>query len=77
MTIFCRNSKIRAVQKCVTLVDLENFLMLKNEYLDAKIGVETAEKEPLQIWASIQYMYSFASLVTEKWDLGTHMPNAL
>ena len=34
------------MQRNANLVDLENILMLKNEYLDAKIGVDPAENEP-------------------------------
>ena len=36
-----------------------------NEYLLAKIGVDTAENEPLEVWGKrIQY-YSFVSLITK------------
>ena len=33
--------------------------MLKNEYLVAKIGVDTAENEPLQVWGVIQFNIHF------------------
>ena len=33
-----------------------------NEYLLAKIGVDTAENEPLEVWGKIIQYYSFASL---------------
>ena len=33
-----------------------------NEYLLAKIGVDTAENEPLEVWAEIIQYYSFVSL---------------
>ena len=35
-----------------------------NEYLLAKIGVDTAENEPLEVWGKIIQYYSFVSLVT-------------
>ena len=35
---------------------------LSNEYLLAKIGVDTAENEPLEVWGEISIQYSFASL---------------
>ena len=33
-----------------------------NEYLLAKIGVDTAENEPLEVWGKIIQYYSFVSL---------------
>ncbi len=36
---------------------------LSNEYLLAKIGVDTAENEPLEVWGKIIQYYSFVSLV--------------
>ena len=33
--------------------------MLKNEYLVAKIGLDTAENEPLQVWGVIQFNIHF------------------
>ena len=41
---------------------------LSNEYLLAKIGVDTAENEPLEVRVKIHFMknYSFASLVTPR-----------
>ena len=51
---FSFNFQIRAVQEYVNLVDLEK--CWKNEYVDVKIGVDTADIEPLQIWASIQFI---------------------
>ena len=35
---------------------------LSNEYLLAKIGVDTAENEPLEVWRKIIQYYSFVSL---------------
>ena len=35
---------------------------LSNEYLLAKIGVDTAENEPLEVWGEIIQYYSFVSL---------------
>ena len=37
---------------------------LSNEYLLAKIGVDTAENEPLEVWGKIIQYYSFVSLAT-------------
>ena len=37
---------------------------LSNEYLLAKIGVDTAENEPLEVWGKIIQYYSFVSLDT-------------
>ena len=34
-----------------------------NEYLLAKIGVDTAENEPLEVWGKIQFIYPFASFL--------------
>ena len=42
-----RNFGFRAVERVLNLVDLEK--MLKNEYLDAKIGVDTEENEPSKV----------------------------
>ena len=36
---------------------------LSNESLLAKIGVDTVENEPLEVWGEIIQYYSFASLV--------------
>ena len=42
-----QNFEIRAAQNCEKLVDFIRFRkMLQNEYLVAKIGVDTAENEP-------------------------------
>ena len=38
---------------------------LSNEYLLAKIGVDTAENEPLEIWGKIIQYYPFVSLVAK------------
>ena len=35
---------------------------LSNEYLLAKLGVDTAENEPLEVWGKIIQYYSFVSL---------------
>ena len=43
----CEDFKFRAVQTCDNLVDFEK--TLQNEYLDAKIGVDTAENEPSKV----------------------------
>ena len=47
---FCkilRKFGFRAVQRVLNLVDLKK--MLKNDYLDAKIGVDTEENEPSKV----------------------------
>ena len=36
---------------------------LSNAYLLAKIGVDTAENEPLEVWGENSIQYSIASLV--------------
>ena len=36
---------------------------LSNEYLLAKIGVDTAENERLEVWGKIIQYYSFVSLL--------------
>ena len=36
---------------------------LSNEYLLAKIGVDTAENEPLEVWEKTIQYYSFVSLM--------------
>ena len=36
---------------------------LSNEYLLAKIGVDTAANEPLEVWGENSIQYSFASLL--------------
>ena len=57
MAIFDWIFEIGAVQRNANLVDLEK--MQQNEYLLAKIGVDTAENEPLQIWGVIQFNIHF------------------
>ena len=37
---------------------------MTTRYLLAKIGVDTAENEPLEVWGRIQFINSFASLVS-------------
>ena len=67
LTIFGWNFEIWAVQKYVNLVNLvdlvKRFLNLlfeldsySNEYLFAKIGVDTAENEALEVWEKIQFI---------------------
>ena len=55
------------MQKHLNLVDLvKSFLFEQiansNEYLLAKIGVDTTENEPLEVWGKIIQYYSFVSL---------------
>ena len=40
---------------------------LSNEYLLAKIGVDTAENEPLEVWVENSIHYSLHSLVPLNW----------
>ena len=42
---------------------------LSNEYLLAKIGVDTAENEHLEVWGENSIHYSFASLVSTAFHL--------
>ena len=44
---------------------------LSNEYLLAKIGVDTAENEPLEAWGKIIQYYSFVSLIGPSMNRGT------
>ena len=46
-----------AVQRNANLVDLE--ICCKTEYLVAKIGVDSEENEPLQVWRMIQISVHF------------------
>ena len=39
---------------------------LSNEYLLAKIGVDTAENEPLEVWGKLIQYYSFVSLLRSR-----------
>ena len=48
------------MQRNANLVDLEK--MQQNEYLLAKIGVDTAETEPLQVWGVIQFNIQFRKI---------------
>ena len=41
---------IQKLQKCVNFVDLVKSFPNSNEYLLAKLGVDTAENDPLKIW---------------------------
>ena len=47
LTNFCEYFELGAVRRFVYLVDLEK--CLKNEYLVAKIGVDTEENEPSKV----------------------------
>ena len=57
MAIFDEKIEIRERCKGVHCVDLDR--ELSNEYLLAKIGVDTAENEPLEIWGKIQFTIHF------------------
>ena len=47
-TKLCSNFEVGAVQRIANLVVLER--MLKNAYLDAKIGFDAEENEPAKVW---------------------------
>ena len=72
LTIFGWNFEIEERCKGVHCVDLDDpFLNLlfekiaySNGYLVAKIGVDTAENEPLEVWGKIIQYYSFVSSVS-------------
>ena len=54
------------MQKYVNLVDLvKGFpkILHSNEYLLAKIGVDAAENEPLEVWGENSIQYSLHSLL--------------
>ena len=53
------------MQKYVNLVDLVKTQELSNEYLLAKIGVDTAENEPLKVWRKIQFIIHSPSYSTD------------
>ena len=59
---FLRSERCRSVQKthkcksCRSRQELSNETdSYSNEYLLAKIGVDTAENEPLKVWRKIQF----------------------
>ena len=56
LTKFSEIFESGAVQRLPILVDLEKFLMLQNEYLDAKIGFDSEENELSQVCLSKQAM---------------------
>ena len=47
-------SEVTAVQTCAKRVDLEKYCKVNTctQYLLAKIGLGTAENEPLEVWGS-------------------------
>ena len=47
---------------------------LSHEYFLAKIGVDTAENEPLEVWLKIIQYYSFVSLLRKLADLPEEAP---
>ena len=59
---FCEKIGLGAVQRNANLVDLEKSQQI--EYLLAKIGVDTAENEPLQIKVGGHSTHLFNSLPT-------------
>ena len=64
LTMFGWNFEIWAVQKYKTLKckSCRSRQELSNEYFLAKIGVDTAENEPLKVWEENSIHHSFASL---------------
>ena len=53
---FCWNFEVWAVQKYADLVDLVKSFPTSIYYLLAKIGVDTAENEPLKVWRKFQFI---------------------
>ena len=53
LTIFGCSFEIEERCKGVHCVDLGESFPNSNEYLLAKIGVDTAENEPLEVWGKI------------------------
>ena len=56
LTIFGWNFEIWAVQKHVNLVDLIKSFPTSIYLQNFKIGVDTAENEPLEVWGKIQFI---------------------
>ena len=60
MAIFDEKIEIRERCKGVHCVDLGESFPTRIYYLLAKIGVDTAENEPLEVWGKFQFTIHFA-----------------
>ena len=63
---FVIHSRKKVCKYCRSRQELsKDYLVFSIYYLLVKIGVDTAENEPLKVWRKIQFMnhYSFASLI--------------
>ena len=58
-TVFCSNFHFSVSLHVPFLNLLFEQIANSNEYLLAKIGVDTAENEPLEVWAKIQFTIHF------------------
>ena len=61
-TVICPNFHFSVSPHVPFLNLLFEQIANSNEYLLAKIGVDTAENEPLEVWGNIIQYYSFVSL---------------
>ena len=61
-TVICPNFHFSVSPHVPFLNLLFEKIAYSNEYLLAKIGVDTAENEPLEVWGKIIQYYSFVSL---------------
>ena len=60
-TVICPNFHFSVSPHVPFLNLLFEQIANSNEYLLAKIGVDTAENEPLEVWVKIIQYYSFVS----------------
>ena len=65
-TVICPNFHFSVSPHVPFLNLLFEQIANSNEYLLAKIGVDTAENEPLEVWGKIIQYYSFVSLAVAR-----------